>query len=122
MWNQKEWRREYHAKHKAEENERSRMWSHEHPNLRSDAQKRHYTKLKNKFLEMYGTRCSCCGETIVEFLTVEHINGQTKSNRETTHAALRNATKEYRPDVYDVLCMNCNHAKGKLGICPHQVL
>lgn len=75
--------------------------------------------MREAFIAMYGDKCACCGETEIEFLTFEHKMGQRGKKRETQYAAYKNALNEYRPDLYEVLCMNCNHAKGKLGYCPH---
>lgn len=77
-------------------------------------------KYKDLFLEMYGGACSCCGETVPDFLTIEHKKGQEKATRRTGLVAYRDAAKEHRPDLYDVLCWNCNCAKGHLGYCPHR--
>lgn len=76
-------------------------------------------KLREKFFEMYGKVCACCGEAEFDFLTIEHKLGQ-HGKRETSYKAFLTAVKEYRPDLYETLCMNCNHAKGRFGICPHQ--
>lgn len=82
---------------------------------------REYTqKVRNKFFDMYGHACSCCGESMHEFLTIEHKNGQAGKKRDSSYRAYLNAIKEYRPDLYETLCMNCNHAKGRFGFCPHQ--
>lgn len=80
-----------------------------------------YHAVKDKFFEMYGNRCACCGEAIIEFLTIEHLAGQVgKKVKDTGYRAYRQAIKEYRPDLYAVLCLNCNHAIGRFGMCPHQ--
>lgn len=73
--------------------------------------------------------CSCCGETHIEFLTIDHIQGGGKKHR---LALSRNGdreiggTKFYQwlknnnfPSGYRVLCFNCNAAKGMFGKCPH---
>jgi len=76
--------------------------------------------LRNKFLEMYGNKCACCGETKVEFLTIEHKLGQRGSrHKEGGPEAYAKALKDYRPDLYEILCYNCNCAKGRYGYCPH---
>lgn len=75
---------------------------------------------RNKFLDMYGRICNCCGEMQVEFLTMEHKLGQIGEKRkESGDTGYRIAVKEYRPDLYETLCMNCNFAKAKYGYCPH---
>ncbi len=79
-------------------------------------------KAKMNFVEMYGKACSCCGESIMEFLTIEHILGQSGvKNKEKSTKAYIKATKEYRPDLYEILCYNCNNAKGQYGRCPHEL-
>lgn len=67
-------------------------------------------------------RCACCGETEVKFLGIDHINGNGSKERKTLR---RGDTATYLrtsglPDGYQVLCHNCNLAKGFYGVCPHQ--
>lgn len=81
----------------------------------------HRKEVRRLFLKMYGGRCSCCGETKEEFLTIEHKNGQVKGKKEVGIVAYRLATKEYRPDLYCILCWNCNCSRGRYGYCPHQL-
>ena len=77
--------------------------------------------LKMKFLEMYGKKCSCCGESEYEFLTIDHIIPRTYENRnETGVKAYFKAISEYKPDLYQVLCYNCNCGR-RHGICPHKL-
>lgn len=102
-------RREYHQRWYAENKDRLLKQS-----------RKLYADYRNDFLDMYGRACACCGETHIEFLTIEHLQGQRGTKRRVGNKAYRDATKEYRPDLYETLCMNCNHAKGRYGYCPHQ--
>lgn len=79
-----------------------------------------YTEKRKVFLNMYGGRCVCCGEINPEFLTIEHRQGQRGKKRQSSYTAYTHAVKEYRPDIYEILCMNCNHSKGRYGYCPHR--
>ncbi len=74
-------------------------------------------------LELYGRECQCCGETNEAFLTLDHVNGGGAEHRAERSRAgvLADAVREFRPDLYQILCWNCNtgrHMNG--GICPHQ--
>ena len=68
-------------------------------------------------------QCACCGELEIGFLTIDHINGRKQHNHKKTMLGVVLyqwiITNNY-PDGFQVLCMNCNWAKGRLGICPHQ--
>ena len=88
----------------------------------SKEQNERYKKRRLKFIEMYGGQCSCCRENNIEFLTIEHKKGQNVGwrKRERSHQSYCRAIKEYQPDLYEILCMNCNHSKGKYGYCPHK--
>lgn len=78
---------------------------------------------RKEFLNMYGNRCVCCGETTYEFLTLEHKLGQRgKKKKDTSHKAYCDATRDYNPDTYEILCYNCNCSKGRYGYCPHHNL
>lgn len=79
--------------------------------------------LKRKLIAGYGSKCTCCGESTLEFLTLEHLNGDGQAHRK----AMKSSQGTYRdiiarnfPPEYTVLCMNCNHAKRFGNICPHQ--
>lgn len=83
-------------------------------------------RLKRETLEALGGCCACCGEPELEFLAVDHINGDGKKHRATLptgsgtlYRAIR--AEGYPRDRYRVLCHNCNfsaHLGG--GVCAHQ--
>lgn len=68
--------------------------------------------------------CACCEEETFEFLTLDHIDGGgNEARRREGH---RGGTAQYSrlsrqgfPPGYQVLCWNCNAAKGLYGECPH---
>lgn len=66
--------------------------------------------------------CACCGESHIEFLAIDHINGDGNKHRKVRHGvAFYNwlITSGY-PDGYRVLCHNCNSSIGFYGYCPHE--
>lgn len=84
---------------------------------------------KNKIAALSGyskdgiPRCSCCGETTLEFLTIDHVNKDGGQERKKSHGGgkiHRKIIKEGWPDIYRVLCFNCNCSYGFFGYCPHQ--
>ncbi len=65
-------------------------------------------------------RCNCSGETTQQFLTVDHVYGggnrhckEIKSNIYTWLVC------NNFPEGFQLLCYNCNCAKGHYGSCPH---
>jgi hypothetical protein len=114
----KEYRRKYKEEH-PEKFKYSRENYPKHKETKREYQRNLTRKYKLSFLEMYGRVCVCCGESGLDFLTIEHKLGQQKISRRTGLVAYRDAVKEYRPDLFEILCWNCNCAKGKLGYCPH---
>ena len=115
----KEYHREYARTHRKEFNEYGKKNYPKYKESKREYQRKLAARYKKEFLSMYGNVCSCCGESEFEFLTIEHKEGQTKETRRTGLVAYRDAVKEYRPDLFEILCWNCNCAKGKLGYCPH---
>jgi hypothetical protein len=81
---------------------------------------REYKKrIKDKFFEMYGTKCNClgCKEDRRDYLTIDHIKRETNEDSLKSYSI---AIKEYRPDIYQVLCYNCNSGRSRnKGKCPH---
>ncbi len=80
--------------------------------------------LKKEIIKEYGGKCTCCGEDTPEFLSIDHINNNGKEHREkigSGNSLYRWLRKlNYPKNNYQLLCFNCNMAKGFFGICPHQ--
>ena len=79
-------------------------------------QGRQYHERKwQKVLAGYGHVCTCCGETRRFFLTIDHVNNDgAQERRERGMNTARTLTEILRknfPPNYQILCMNCNHAK-----------
>lgn len=94
-------------------------------------------RLKLRMFDALGQRCNCCGETHPDFLSLDHINGDGATYRASKKERIlgrkgadkrwneqqlyRLAVREGWPkDKYQVLCMNCNFAKGHHVECPHK--
>jgi len=98
-----------------------------HPEKVKDYNGRRYKqKLRERFLEMYGRSCMCCGEDCVIFLTVDHKQNDGNLERKKLgggepYRTLRIAIEKYNPERYQVLCFNCNLGRNlNSGICPHK--
>lgn len=77
-------------------------------------------KVKEELITGYGGRCSCCHESRFEFLTLDHVNNDGKAERSLRGRQIyQRLIRENFPDGYQILCYNCNCAKGIYGICPH---
>jgi hypothetical protein len=94
--------------------------------------KRYNQKLRHTVLVHYSgglPTCSCCGEKHEEFLSIDHINGDGADHRrmgiKSGYATYRWLIKNNFPPGFQVLCMNCNFAKGhsnssSSGGCPYK--
>jgi hypothetical protein len=68
--------------------------------------------------------CRCCGATIIEFLTLDHMENNGAEHRRSIGLS---GSRFYRwikannyPSGYQVLCMNCNLGRHhNSGVCPH---
>lgn len=83
--------------------------------------------LKLAALNAYGgPRCSCCGETLLEGLTIDHINGDgaawRRENKQEGSGLYRWLENNGYPPGFQVLCATCNLAKGTGDHCPHRDL
>jgi len=91
------------------------------PALHRKYAKTYKLRLRNEILDHYGKKCACCGETTIEFLAIDHINGggnahRRKIGRTNLYTWLK--ANNY-PDGFQTLCHNCNMSKGFYGYCPH---
>jgi hypothetical protein len=79
---------------------------------------------KQKVLRAYGTTCACCGIADHWFLSIDHINGCTPTQRKKEGQGSRlygYLIKHHFPPGYRTLCFNCNNARHwNSGICPHE--
>lgn len=76
--------------------------------------------LKLAALDAYGgCSCACCGETHVEFLTIDHVNKPAKDTPRSGKSFYQWLKTNGYPTGFRVLCLNCNFAFGHYGYCPH---
>jgi hypothetical protein len=83
---------------------------------------RYYRKYRAEALAAYGNKCACCGETEPAFLSFDHINGGGERERKVgmQGTTLYRRIIKDRPSDVQILCHNCNMAKGFYGTCPHE--
>lgn len=89
--------------------------------------RKYWFDLRQKALDTYGRQCACCGESIDEFLTIDHMDNDGAAHRRTLKTRGAGIWKWLRdnsyPSNFQTLCMNCNLGKHKNGgVCPHQKL
>ena len=73
-------------------------------------------------------KCKCCGEDTEQFMCIDHIDGGGNKHRnELKKGGQPGGANTYRwlivnnfPKGFQVLCHNCNLAKGFYGSCPHE--
>lgn len=85
--------------------------------------KAHHERYRRlEVIKHYGGKCVCCGETEVNFLTLDHANGDGAAHRRTYSGRLHNwIIRHGFPPEFQLLCWNCNWAKA-MGGCPHRGL
>ncbi len=85
--------------------------------------------LKEKIFSEYGNKCECCGQTVWQFLSIDHIDNTGAEHRKNENMG-RNAGKimyqwlknnNYPKDGFRLLCMNCNACIGFHGFCIHTI-
>ena len=104
------------------------------PNIRLKVLRYYSKRLSNSDIPC----CRCCGEnSYAEFLAVDHILGKkemdsipelvelgyssTKSGGGLQRWLIENNyLKDLQTEYFQILCHNCNGAKGLYGKCPHE--
>ena len=119
----KEW------KNNPEFREKRLTWLRENKELVRKYTRNRNRRLRLEILQKYGgipPKCKCCDEKIYEFLAVDHINNDGYKERKSDKSFGRGGTAMYLslkrrgfPKGYQILCHNCNLAKGFYGECPH---
>jgi hypothetical protein len=75
-----------------------------------------------KAISHYGGKCVCCGESNWAFLEFDHINNDGSIHRKNAKINAEWIIANGYPDYLQLLCANCNKAKGLYGRCPHNNL
>jgi hypothetical protein len=130
------YRKEYNRTHREQHNEYVRRYRKSHPEQAriyyaknkerlAKVRRARYEKVKLRVLSFYsrGTpKCSCCTETEIAFLSIDHIQGGGSKHRKTmkAYSIYHWLERNGLPQGFQVLCMNCNVAKGRNGVCPHE--
>lgn len=109
----REWFKAYAKSNRQTLSEKRRLWR---------------SRTKMEALKRYGgdpPTCACCGVQHVEFLNLDHVNGDGGAVRRANprmsglYLALW-LKKNGWPDGIRVLCWNCNASRGSYGYCPHE--
>ena len=86
-------------------------------------------QLREEVIRAYGSKCRCCGESGLLFLSIDHVFNDGAEHRrrlKTGQAAGRSVylwlkKRKFPRRRFQVLCMNCNYAKRlNGGRCPHE--
>lgn len=132
----RDYQKGYYIKNHDKITEQKKQWRLDNPDKIKACYERHkeLTNFKRKMriyllklcaIDHYsgGTRrCACCGETRLEFLTIDHLqDAPHKRNRTDGGTGFFYWLKKHHyPKGFRILCMNCNFAIGKFGYCPHK--
>ena len=131
----RKYNREWKLNHPKECKEQKKRYREKHTYEIKEREKKYRHGLKTQCLIHYGgnpPRCVCCGETHIEFLTIDHINGGGNKHRRKIRNKVRGCTpgghgfylwlkRHNYPKGFQVLCFNCNIGKHiNNNVCPHK--
>ena len=87
--------------------------------------KEYRAKIRAEFIEAYGGKCQCCGESEPKFLELDHSDNSGAMHRKVTgtrgwrmYQLLKDAGGP--KDRYRLLCSNCNLCRARFGRCAHE--
>ncbi len=132
-YDHKEYCRQYYQRNREKLKEKVREYARKNPEkvrlgvLRKNKQT--YWSLRLAALHEYGGKCACCGETGIEFLTIDHVfndgNEHRKITTKVSYGMMGWLKRNNYPQngEFQILCWNCNMGKKhNNGVCPHQTL
>lgn len=114
-------KKEIHAKGRCC-NCKAKYWRNNNKEKAKNIAKKSRDKAREDVLGYYGGECACCKETIQEFLAMDHINNDGYKHRKNvkSNSFYIWIRKNKYPKDLQILCHNCNLAKGFYGKCPHE--
>jgi len=123
-------RRDTDAEYLAKTRATTRVQYAKHRAKRITAMQEKHWRTRVQCLQAYGGAdpfCGCCGESTLEFLTLDHIDDR-KNDGGVRVGGDRVGQVLYAwlirmnfPRGFRVLCYNCNCARGARGYCPHEL-
>ena len=119
--------KKYYLRDKKKYKNQAKSWRKNNKKKVKIINKNYLQKLKLLIYEKYCNgkpKCACCGETQVEFMSIDHKNGGGREHRRKAGPGIgfyRWIIENDFPDSLQILCYNCNLAKGFLGKCPHKM-
>ncbi len=103
------------------------LWARNPKEYSNNYVKEAHQKKRLIVIRFYGgnpPKCKCCSEQEYKFLSIDHIvggRGKQKIGGEKSGYTLYGwLIKNNFPKGFQVLCHNCNMAKGLYGRCPHE--
>jgi hypothetical protein len=107
---------------------RNKKWWKDNPEKTKEIKQKTSLKLKKEVFELIGDgeiKCACCGESEINFLSIDHKNNDGSYERKKL--GLKGGLQFYRyvrdsrnpKQHYQILCFNCNLSKGFYGKCAH---
>jgi len=128
---QREWKKRKYLEDPKLFRTRVDKWRKDNPEKAKEISRSYLMRLKELVFSHYSkSGCSCCGEKEIKFLTIEHSknNGAEERKRIFGDSRKGGGSRFYLylkrnnfPKGYDVLCYNCNCAKGFYKVCPHKL-
>ena len=124
----REYNREYYRKNKDKLDKRSKDWIEANRDRRRTTALYHYYAMQHESIMAYGGyKCNWCGIDEPLVLALDHVNNDGKEHREKIKS--KGGAKLYKwlrdhgyPEGFQVLCMNCNHAKYRnKGVLPESL-
>ena len=111
-------------KQKESQKESQSKWWEKNREKYIEASRRRLQEIRLDVLKHYGgnpPKCECCNENTPQFLGIDHIDGGGGKHRKVNKISsiYRWLRKNNYPEGFQVLCHNCNLAKGFYGKCPH---
>lgn len=126
-WHAQEWRNRGGDKYRAhlEKNRlRNLRARQDDPTIAMRYHRNYRLRLKLQvFIAYGGPFCHCCGEDMLEFLSLDHIKPRRRKEKYGTSgvALYKKLRQDGFPSGFQVLCMNCNFGKRTNAVCPHQL-
>ena len=109
----KKWYEKNKEKAREQKREVMRRLRSESPEKYNEQSRKAKIREKLKLFEMYGRVCAMCGFDDMRALSLDHKknNGNEERRSLGERGVYRRAKAEFRPEEYQILCMNCQFIK-----------
>lgn len=122
----KKYKEKYRSENREKSNKHQKIYRIKNKEIVNKKSQEYAQRLKKAVYDFYGNKCACCSLEESSVLQIDHVNNDGYKDRDKRGRKIAGAplylriAKQGFPNIYQILCANCNFSKRIRGTCYHR--